>query len=415
MASEPPPGSGSPVSTAWIVGLGLVALAIAMGIGRFAFTPLLPLMLRDGSLNGVEGAEWAAANYAGYLLGGLSAPRFAADPRRGLIGGLWGVVLTTLGVAFLSGPALVVGGIALRASSGVFSAWTLVCTSSWCLAELARRGSASLGAWIYTGVGLGIAAAGVFCWAGGRQDARALWLELGALAGIGTLWVRSGFRGAGAALREHAPAASQQAGTAPPAAMCARRGATGTWGLVVCYGTFGFGYIVQATFLPAMARDQVSDPLVFGLTWPLFGLAAALSVAGAARWLADWPRRQVWALAQATMALGTVLPLLSQALWALAASAVLVGGTFMVTTMAGLQLARERAGADPTRLLARMTVAFASGQIAGPVLVRAIGPRGLAGHDALFWANALATTGLALSAAWLAAAGRARSLPFGAR
>ena len=76
-------------------------------------------------------------------------------------------------------------------------------------------------------------------------------------------------------------------------------------GLVLCYGTFGFGYIVPATFLPAMAQQLVPDPLVFGLTWPLFGLAAALSVAAAARWLPGWPRRRVWALAHGTMALGT--------------------------------------------------------------------------------------------------------------
>src|SRR3712207_9531764 len=70
--------------------------------------------------------------------------------------------------------------------------------------------------------------------------------------------------------------------------------------LVLCYGTFGFGYIVPATFLPAMARQLVSDPLVFGLTWPLFGLAAALSVAIAARWLSEWPRRRVWELGRAS-------------------------------------------------------------------------------------------------------------------
>jgi MFS family permease len=169
---------------------------------------------------------------------------------------------------------------------------------------------------------------------------------------------------------------------------------------VLCYGTFGFGYIIQATFLPAMARQQVSDPRVFGLTWPLFGLAAALSVAGAARWLAAWPRRRVWALAQGVMALGTALPLASQSIGWLAVSAVLVGGTFMVATMAGLQLAREYAPSNPTPLLARITVAFATGQIAGPLLVRALGT-GWLGRDALFWANALATLLLAVTAVWL--------------
>jgi MFS family permease len=159
---------------------------------------------------------------------------------------------------------------------------------------------------------------------------------------------------------------------------------------------------VPATFLPAMAREQVADPLVFGITWPLFGLAAALSVAAAGRWLAAWPRRRLWALAQMTMALGTAVILFSQAMWALAASAVLVGGTFMVATMAGLQLAREHAPENPTPLLARMTVAFATGQIAGPLLVRALGAERIGGHDAFWWANAAATVLLALTATWLA-------------
>jgi MFS family permease len=171
--------------------------------------------------------------------------------------------------------------------------------------------------------------------------------------------------------------------------------------LVFSYGTFGFGYIVPATFLPAMARRQVSDPLVFGITWPLFGLAAMLSVVAAARLVPHWPRRRVWALAQGVMALGTGLTLFSGALWSLALSAVLVGGTFMVATMAGLQLAREQAPDNPTPLLSRMTVAFAVGQIVGPLLVRAIGPGTAGGWDAFTWSNACATGLLAVTAAWL--------------
>jgi hypothetical protein len=101
------------------------------------------------------------------------------------------------------------------------------------------------------------------------------------------------------------------------------------------------------------------------------------------------------------MAVGTALPLLTQSLWGLAICALLVGGTFMVATMAGLQLARERVPANPTPLLARMTAGFAAGQILGPLLVRAIGPRAIAGLDALAWANASATVLLLLTAAWL--------------
>ena len=375
-----------------IVSSGIVALAVAMGIGRFAFTPLMPLMLRDGTLTVTAGAEWAVANYIGYLLGALTAAWHSSNPRRGLQMALIGVVLTTLAIAWIGHGLPPLMGALLRGAAGVFSAWAMVCTSSWGLAELARRQAPHLGAWIYVGVGLGIALAGMLAWLGGPQPARWLWLEMGLLAAGGALFVGLKLQHAGT---------TEAAAGAPVPSPPPRAAARGHLPIVLCYGTFGFGYIVPATFLPAMARQQVANPLVFGLTWPLFGLAAALSVVAAARYLSAWPRRRVWALAQGTMALGTALPLATLSLWSLAASAVLVGGTFMVATMAGLQLAREQLPVNPTPLLARMTVAFAAGQILGPLLVRALGPNLIAGWDALAWANAVATALLLVSATWL--------------
>ena len=389
MSAPAPVHSAQPdPAIAYVVLSGIVALAVAMGIGRFVFTPLLPLMQRDGTLSVADGAVWAAANYGGYLLGALTAARLFTRPQQGLLWALFGVALTTLALAW-TGLGVFAGGV-LRAASGVFSAWALVNASSWCLAELGRLQSPKSGAWIYSGVGLGITLTGLLTWLGGQQAADDLWLELGLLALAGALFVQAQVRGS------VAPSAP-----APLATPLAQAQGRGQLTLVLCYGIAGFGYIVPATFLPAMARQQVADPLVFGLTWPLFGLAAAASVVVAARWLSAWPRRRLWAGAQVTMALGTVLPLFSLALPALAVSAVLVGGTFMVTTMAGLQLARERMPLNPTPLLARLTMAFALGQIAGPLLVRVLGPGTLAGWDAYAWANALATVLLVLSAAVL--------------
>ena len=386
------PHSSSSLSPRSIVFIGLVALAIAMGIGRFAFTPMMPLMVRDGSLDAVTGTEWATANYVGYLLGAISASWFARSPRLGLQVGLVGVAATTLAMAW-GNAALPWVGMALRGSAGVFSAWVLVCASSWCLPELARRHATSLGGWIYTGVGLGIAATGVLTWLGGAQAATVLWVELGLLATVGAVQVMRRLPAQPAAA-----AVSGMAGAPRPAAPAV---ASGNLGVVLCYSAFGFGYIIPATFLPTMARQLVSDPLVFGLTWPIFGMAAVLSVAFAAHRLHGWSRRKVWAIAQGVMAVGTVLPLLQPALWVLAASAVLVGGTFMVTTMAGLQLARERMPANPTPLLARMTTGFATGQIAGPLLVRLIGETRVAGWDALSLASAAASLLLAITSIWL--------------
>lgn len=386
----PPSLTVRPDRPIWlVVSCGIVALAVAMGIGRFAFTPLMPLMLRDGTLSAAAGAEWAAANYIGYLLGALTAARFSANPRRGLQLALFGVALVTLGAAWTGGAHALLGAM-LRGAAGVFSAWALICTSSWGLAELAQRQAPHLGARIYVGVGTGITLVGMLAWLGGQQPAQWLWLEMGLLAGAGALFVGLNLHDEGGAVT-----------VSPPSSSHPRNAKQGHLPLVLCYGIFGFGYIVPATFLPAMARQQVSNPLVFGLTWPLFGLAAALSVMAAARYSSAWPRRRVWALAQGTMAIGTALLMFTQTLWALAACAVLVGGTFMVATMAGLQLARERLPANPTPLLARMTVAFAVGQILGPLMVRALGPGNVAGWDALVWTNAAATVLLLFTAVWL--------------
>jgi len=383
--------TGRALTTTEVVGIGMLALAIAMGIGRFAFTPLLPLMLRDGAIDGAGGAEWAAANYVGYFAGALTATRFARDPLRGLRFALLGVTLSTLPISLALYLAASGSGMLLRAAGGVFSAWTLVCASSWCLPELARRRVARLGAWVYTGVGLGIAAVGAYVWLGGFQSAAALWLQTGVLAAAGTLWIwRRLPAGAAAAIAILPSKADTTNGTVQ-----------GHWRVVACYGIFGFGYIIQATFLPAMAREQIANPLVFGVAWPLFGLAAAASVAIAARWLHTRSRLQVWAGAQTLMALGTILPLASRSLMSLAASAILIGGTFMVTTMAGLQLARECVPANPTPLIARMTTAFALGQIAGPMLVRALDGGRWFGFDAFDAANAMAALLLAASAAAL--------------
>ena len=388
-ASLRPPAQ-SRAAALQVVAAGVVALAVAMGIGRFAFTPLMPLMIRDGTLTAAAGAEWAAANYGGYLVGALTAAWFSGAPRRGMLLSLCGVAVTTLAMAAMGAGTPDLVGAGLRFSSGVFSAWALVCASGWGLALLARSGSASLGSWLYTGVGGGLALAGLFAWLGGRQPAAWLWAELGALAclGVAVAWML-------ARSDEAAPPAEIEGVAHAP------RASDGQWGLVLCYGAFGFAYIIPATFLPAMARELAPDPLVFGLTWPLFGLTAVFSIVVIAVWGADWSRRRVWALSHAAMAFGTAAPVVSKTLTATAASAVLVGGTFMIATMAALQLAREARPDDPTPLIGRMTSAFAAGQIAGPLVVRALGSSRPAGLDALGWSGAAATALLVLTAIWL--------------
>src|SRR5262252_9383138 len=75
--------SASPVA---ISAAGMISLAVAMGVGRFAFTPLFPLMVRDGLLTSDTGALLAASNYLGYLVGAMLVARLrlVGPPRSGL-------------------------------------------------------------------------------------------------------------------------------------------------------------------------------------------------------------------------------------------------------------------------------------------------------------------------------------------
>jgi hypothetical protein len=139
--------------------------------------------------------------------------------------------------------------------------------------------------------------------------------------------------------------------------------------LVLCYGAFGFGYIIPATFVPAMARELVKDPLVFGWSWPIFGIAAAVSTLVAAAGTRFVGNRRLWAVSHLVMALGVSAPVMWPTIDGIMIAAFLVGGTFMIPTMSGMQEARIVGGSHATSLMAVMTAAFATGQIGGPLLV----------------------------------------------
>src|SRR5258708_1833684 len=134
-----------------------------------------------------------------------------------------------------------------------------------------------------------------------------------------------------------------------------------------CYGLFGYGYIIPATFLPALARRYIDNPAAFGWVWPVFGAAAALSTLVAARFgqgLAPW---RLWTGAQWVLAAGVLAPVVSLNVATLLTSAVCVGGTFMVITMAGIKEGLRVGGPQASRGVGMMTAAFAVCPIAGPL------------------------------------------------
>jgi MFS family permease len=390
MTSTPSVSSTTPKAVL-ICSAAMISLAIAMGVGRFAFTPVFPLMVRDGLLNNENGTLLAASNYLGYLLGALLAGRIRIKPSLLLVFGLFSTAAVTGAVGWTS--SVFVWAL-LRFVAGIMSAWTLIAASAWGLAWLASLRRQHLAGIIFAGVGLGIAAVGVFCAAAARFDVPAvkMWVDLALLAGILALfsWMVSA----------QLPSAVSNAGAATqPSA--ASNPPVNTIGLVICYSLFGFGYILPATYLPAQARQLVDDPKVFGWAWPIFGLAAAASTVLVSFGLKRANRLQVWAAAHFSMAVGVLLPVVWYSIASICIAALLVGGTFMVVTMVGMQEARAHAEASATMVLARMTAGFALGQLLGPVTFGILRHFSANASSALNHGLELASSALFLSAIYL--------------
>ncbi|TAM83776.1 MAG: YbfB/YjiJ family MFS transporter, partial [Candidimonas sp.] len=362
---------------------GFLALAVAMGIGRFAFTPILPMMQADLGVSLAQGGWLASANYLGYLLGALSVTALSWSAARLLRRGLWLVVLTT---AVMGVDDHWLGWLLWRLLAGVASAWVLIGTAALCIARLSAQGRQKQEGIVFAGVGVGVALAGLVCMALVVMGATAnqAWLTLAVVAALGLLCARSLWTA------PYDATGKPGTGGGQPVSFESRRGVVSVhapqwsgapaqdaptpgkqplhWHLVLCYGAYGFGYILPATFLPAQARQLVHDPWLFSLAWPVFGLTAAISTLIASRLAKRFSLPRIWAAAQAIMAVGVLLPALWPTLTSILMAACCVGSTFMIITMTGLQQAQAALGAfRAKRQMAAMTASFALGQLVGPV------------------------------------------------
>ena len=367
----------------WAVALaGAVSLAVAMGLGRFAFTPLLPMMLHDGVID-LHSASWlASANYLGYLAGALlctfqpwlwaRAPRLPpVDAPWLLRAGLVATALLTLAMALPVAPLWPL----LRFAAGVASALVFVYTSGWCLAQLARLGAPELGGVMYTGPGAGIVVSGVFASGMVAWQWRAAtgWLIFGVLAFVLTASVWRIFRG-GVNPRPVAAAAPDTAprGGAPDPAL--RRAAEGSGHaeiamLSIAYGLAGFGYIVTATFLPVIARAALPGSPWPDLFWPIFGLGVIGGALLATRLRLSGDLRLLLAGGYLMQAAGIAVGVWSPSPAGFAIGSLLLGIPFTANTFFAMQEVRRLRPAHTAAFIGLLTAVYGVGQIVGPPLV----------------------------------------------
>jgi predicted MFS family arabinose efflux permease len=368
---------------------GILALAAAMGIGRFAYTPLLPAMQQAAGLDHTEAGLLAAANYAGYLVGALLAA--FAVPTSGrtriLIVSAVGVAVTT---AMMATTTDLAAWSVIRFSAGLASAGVLVLASGLVLDDLRRQGRASLSGWLFSGVGLGIVISGVVVRLtaeslGWRED----WLLLAVLA---TVAIYPCWRWLPRAAGETAPAA-----TSPPGATRDSAERITHVLLFTAYFLEGIGYIVTGTFLVAIVDGTPGLRGIGADVWIVVGLAVIPSVALWAKLAGRGGYARALASAYALQAIGIALPIAGGTVAAFT-SAVLFGGTFAGITALTLALAGHLAPSRSARLIGLLTAVFGVGQMIGPVLAGLIVSHAQDFTPALAAASALVLTGSVLMA-----------------
>jgi MFS family permease len=403
------PADSSPTASALqpltIALAGLVALAVAMGIGRFAFTPILPMMLAERSVDLAGASLLASANYLGYLVGALVCTfqpwlwqRYGRAPAlngpRLVRIGLVTTALLTAAMAWEHAGAWVV----LRFAAGVASAVVFLYTSGWCLEQLARRGEPAMGALIYTGPGLGIVASGLAATGLVATQTRAAigWLTFGAIAALLTaaVWRTFDARWTLAAT----PTAAAGGGAAPQAIQGRPMELTL---LALAYGMAGLGYIVTATFLPVIARQSLPAGSVWlDLFWPIVGAGVVLGALTASRLRGGGDLRLRLAACYAIQAAGVAASVVSPTLAGFAIGSLLLGLPFTAITFFAMQEVRRTRPRDTTSAMGLVTAAYGVGQIAGPPLAAALVARSAtpaAGFTAALWiATAALVAGLGI-------------------
>ncbi len=348
--------SPEPVPPLRLALAGMIAMAVAMGIGRFVYTPILPGMMQQLGLSATDAGVIASANYLGYLVGAVFAAGGWAEGRERalMLGGLAGSAVLAAAMGLTGSLPLF---LLVRFLAGLASALVMVFLASIVFSHLAASGRRDLQALHFGGVGLGISlsSAMMLLLIAAGMDWRGGWFGAAALSAAGFIVV--------AWLVDHGPFVVGHPRREPklPDSAALRK-------VIIAYGLFGLGYIVTATFLVAIVREGAGGRQFEAVVWLVTGLAGLPSVFVWNRVAGRIGLRAAYVLACIVEAAGVTASVAAGGLLGPLLGGILLGATFIAATSLGLRLAQLLAPLSARRALALMTASFGVGQIAGPVI-----------------------------------------------
>ena len=338
---------------------GVFSQILCIGVARFAYTPLLPIMQDQTWMGDATGGWLAAVNYMGYMAGALVAASISDLKLKDTLYriGLILAVTTTAAMAMTENLTL---WVILRFLSGLSSAGSMLIVSGLILNWLIRhhhRGELGIH---FAGVGVGIvvAALSVELMMHLSQNWAEQWLWLSALGLL--LAIPAWFW-----LPRPETANLTTSGTTLTDSPPSKRF---MWLMLTAYFCAGYGYVITATFIVAFVEQQPALAGMGPTSFALVGLAAAPAVM-----IWDLVARQVGYLNALLLTLilqigGILLPVIHTSLPVVLLSALLFGGTFIGSVSLVLTMAGRLYPTKPAKLMGKMTLAYGSAQVIAPAL-----------------------------------------------
>ena len=337
---------------------GFFSQLLCLGIARFAYTPLLPLMQQQQVLDDASGGYLAAVNYLGYMAGALLAASLSNLQLKDSLYrlGLVLALLSTLGMALTENLWL---WLLWRFIAGLSSAGSMLIASGLIMHWLLRhKQRAELGIH-FAGLGFGIALSALLVelMLSLQLDWRAQWQYFAAFA---VLLAIPAWRWLPRPAVVTAAAQSRSADT-PPSTRFYRL-------MLASYFCAGYGYVISATFIVTIVERMPGLSGSGNLSFIMLGLAATPAVL-----LWDLIARKTGYLKAIMLALilqavSILLPLWFSALTAVLLSAALFGATFVGVVSLVLTMAGRLYPSKPAKLMGKMTLAYGSAQVIAPAL-----------------------------------------------
>ncbi len=311
---------------------GLCATLIGVGLQRFAYSPLLPVMVAARWLTPGQAGALGGANFAGYLAGALAA---------GWTGRLLGVGRALRGAMAVAALCFLLcahrGGLAWllpwRTLAGVAGGTLMVLAGPAVQIAVPAEQRPRAGGVMFAGVGGGIAIGAAIVPLLLPWGVAATWLALAASAAALSLlaW-------------RHVP------DVAPPPDPGLPRLPRAAWMLILSYAVSAVAITPHMLFWPDfLARGLGYGATIGALGWLGFGLAAILGPGLFSALAIRFGTVKVYRASVAIQGLAALLPVLLHAVPVLVLSTLLAGGSAVgATTLiipAGWDIAGERAPA----------------------------------------------------------------------